>query len=845
MANYTERQNGRMFHYLWLVIKYSIVIFVTSVPVIVAKDCQLLRNRRMVYFGNMQGIKSCMFDHSLTASGYVLVSSRIKKGEKLRTEPEDDDNSSSKIWPPWPFNLMGKRGGKAQNSDDEYPSNGVLLRAYLKQRTKIIVRQIEHLSRELWFQLPPATPPLMLVALLPEKVVGSERVMPALLANQFVRKLVLTSLGLAVISWANEKLNHRRVLEPLPLPEQFQDISRAFLPPFLPEAVELNPDLEFLSARSQSNNNQIENDSNEVEEDAIKQLPNKVKRYFQQIYTSPPGGEVAKQWRAKHMMQKAKKAKQEREDILEELIALQSLKRKAARSKNEKKQSNKKQRVVGLNQDEELGFALVTGASRGIGRALAVELARWEIPLILVARDREKLVELAADIEKCYGVKCCVLPADLSNPDTAKKLHKTTTAAGLKVDILVNNAGLSSSGEFVDMEEDYLRTMMQVNAVSAATLSHLYGRDMKRRRRGRILMVSSVVGAVHAGPTIAAYAATKAFEKALSLSIAKELEVYGVGVTCLLPGAVASTSFGQTSGMSEQALCWKIPFYAKSSEDVASSGVRALFEGNTKAIPGWQNRGLVKVVMPFLPERALDWIVEAAFNPISYWWRPKFSKSNLQNREFEKEQIPRARDTPQHLPALLNIQEELSAGENTERGLHDPKLLDSGGVCILPRQDEIIGKCNRGVYGTNATNTTVTNSSEHPTDVEEKLSTKESILITQEKLPTEETNLPHEDNIVGKKPGHPTDIQEKRSTQESILTTQEEKAPTEETMLPRQNDIIGKNNSCTSSTNDDETRGKSTESEIQQSIPQSKVRRNDSCYLTLELGESLDPQTDL
>ncbi|ACI65784.1 predicted protein, partial [Phaeodactylum tricornutum CCAP 1055/1] len=182
--------------------------------------------------------------------------------------------------------------------------------------------------------------------------------------------------------------------------------------------------------------------------------------------------------------------------------------------------------------------ALVTGASRGIGRAIAVELARWEIPLILVARDVERLTALAYDIEACYGVKCCVLQADLAQRGVAEKIYNTTCSAGLKVEILINNAGISSQGLAVDIPVTEATRIIQVNALSVSTLSHLYGRDMKDRRRGRILVVSSICAAVAGLPTVAVYAATKAFENTLSLSMAKELEPFGVGVTCLMPGAV-------------------------------------------------------------------------------------------------------------------------------------------------------------------------------------------------------------------------------------------------------------------------------------------------------------------
>ncbi len=175
-----------------------------------------------------------------------------------------------------------------------------------------------------------------------------------------------------------------------------------------------------------------------------------------------------------------------------------------------------------------LGYALVTGASRGIGRALAVELARWQIPLILVARDLDKLTNVADEIEAGYGVNVVCIQADLSDPNAAKQVYEATNNARLHVDILVNNAGICTNGDVVDSGEDEIRNMVNVNVGSVTTLSHLYCKDMKRQRRGRMLFVSSVVGATPGGPGVAAYAATKAYEKSFAMGIGRELEKYGV-----------------------------------------------------------------------------------------------------------------------------------------------------------------------------------------------------------------------------------------------------------------------------------------------------------------------------
>lgn len=120
----------------------------------------------------------------------------------------------------------------------------------------------------------------------------------------------------------------------------------------------------------------------------------------------------------------------------------------------------------------------------------------------------------------------------------------------------------------MDANPSDIEQMIMLNALSYTKLSSLYGQEMKKRRRGRILMMSSMAGLCNAAPNTAIYGACKAFGKSLGLSMAKEMESYGVGVTCLMPGAVYDTDFRGTSG-TEQAFIWKLPFYGKSPHVVA------------------------------------------------------------------------------------------------------------------------------------------------------------------------------------------------------------------------------------------------------------------------------------
>ena len=501
-------------------------------------------------------------------------------------------------------------------------------------------------SSDLSFHLPPAAPPLLLIALLPSRQAASDAVAKASGAivrkSSFARRVSLTSLGVAIVSWAHYEIRQQKRLVPLPLREEYRDYKKALLPPFLPEAL---PPLEDSSAGLAAADEQMEAAETDEEiaqrraklrkemgsDDALlsDDVRSRIKRELEYLYRAAPKPDTVvptlQELLKKRMVRARREEDIRRKAVVEELLALQALK-KISRKKNGGSKQN-------IDENEApLGYALVTGASRGIGRALAVELARYEIPLILVARNMATLKVLADELVSCYGVPCCVLQADLSQPDAAAKVYRATKDAGLKVDILVNNAGICTHGEHVDTPLADIEQMVQINAGSVATLSHLYGKDMKKQRRGRILFVSSVVGAVNAGPRVATYAATKAFEKSLSLSIGKELEQYGCGVTCLMPGAVKGTLFKSASN-TDDALCWKIPFYPAIAQDVAHRGVRAMLAGDPEVCPGLLNKVFLRVVTPMLPQRLTTLIVETAWNPLRLPWKQPSSQESTMVEE--------------------------------------------------------------------------------------------------------------------------------------------------------------------------------------------------------------------
>jgi hypothetical protein len=457
-------------------------------------------------------------------------------------------SSTPGLWPPWPLSLLkrdnnnqqGESTSSSDPGDDDnnnnnkryvsaissssYPSMGALMLSYLRQRTRIWGRQLEEIGSQVWFNLPPTTPPLLILASIPKRVKVGEDPMTGemitklvfpIFSNPFARTIITFGLGMAVLSWSSQELKRKRKLTPIPMSIPYESVSRVFLPPFLPEnlpELEVEALEEVLAAADKETKDKRSSTSSslfgEGEDDDSNNMVSKVsptiRKHINSIYetaTSKPRKNFEyyrNEWKRGRMARKREVARIRRMRIYDELVALQALKRKAGNKKQQQQQQPS-------NGNEPVSYALVTGASEGIGRAIAVELARWEIPVVLVARNAEKLTALAYDLEACYGVKCCVLQADLSQIDAAEKVYEVTTRAGIPIDILVNNAGVAYEGLAVDMNPADIERMILLNTVTYAKLSQLYGADMKRRRRGRILMVSSMAGLCIASPNTVGY----------------------------------------------------------------------------------------------------------------------------------------------------------------------------------------------------------------------------------------------------------------------------------------------------------------------------------------------------
>jgi short-subunit dehydrogenase len=230
--------------------------------------------------------------------------------------------------------------------------------------------------------------------------------------------------------------------------------------------------------------------------------------------------------------------------------------------------------------------ALITGASSGIGAELAIEFAKDHIDLILVARREDRLKNMAKTLYEKYGVNVSIIAMDLSFAGSAEELYKKVKSLRLSVDYLVNNAGFGDNGAFVESQLPRQEGMINLNILTLTKLTHLFGRDMKKNKKGTILNIASVAAFVP-GPLMSVYFATKHFVLAFSEAIAIELKPYNVHVTALCPGPTTS-EFGEVAGFKMLADAPQNKF--PSAAEVAQFGYRRMKQKEVVAIHGWKNR---------------------------------------------------------------------------------------------------------------------------------------------------------------------------------------------------------------------------------------------------------------
>jgi uncharacterized protein len=253
-------------------------------------------------------------------------------------------------------------------------------------------------------------------------------------------------------------------------------------------------------------------------------------------------------------------------------------------------------------------WALVTGASAGIGVALATELARGGTNLVLTARRGDRLQELYSKLKAAHGIHCEVFLADLTQPDAPEKIYAFTKEKGLAIELLINNAGFGQYGELDQVGTQRLTDMVQVNCSAVVHLTRLFLPDMIARRRGDILILASTA-AFQAVPYISTYAATKAFDLLFAEGLAEEMKPHGIRVCALCPGSTES-EFHNVAEHPEFAQNHRL----ETAEKVARTGLRGLAEGRSYVISGVGNY-LGAQSQRLVPRRLVTRIAASMFRP--------------------------------------------------------------------------------------------------------------------------------------------------------------------------------------------------------------------------------------
>lgn len=259
------------------------------------------------------------------------------------------------------------------------------------------------------------------------------------------------------------------------------------------------------------------------------------------------------------------------------------------------------------------GLALVTGASAGVGREIALILASKGWNLILVARSEDKLAALKDELLGNYKVNVEVFSADLSDSSAAAKIKDFCDSKNLTVDLLINNAGCGLYGESVELG-DKVVPMLGLNVVGLTMMCATFGKQMKENKSGSILNIGSIAGN-QATPYFASYAASKMYVLMYTIALRHELKKYKVNVTCCQPGYIRTDFDNKCNIVSEK---YKKFSYKNgmSARAVAECAVRAVFAKKAFTPAGVSNK-FAAFFSGLIPKNFLAWILEKSIRSLN------------------------------------------------------------------------------------------------------------------------------------------------------------------------------------------------------------------------------------
>jgi short-subunit dehydrogenase len=247
--------------------------------------------------------------------------------------------------------------------------------------------------------------------------------------------------------------------------------------------------------------------------------------------------------------------------------------------------------------------ALVTGASSGLGKEFASQLAARGHDLVLVARSRDRLEAVAEEITRAHGVKAHVVVRDLAQPDAGRAVARELADRSLTVDLLVNNAGFGTAGRFEEIAAERDHDMLMVNVVALVDLTHALLPGMLERGTGAVLNVGSTAG-YQPSPYLTVYSASKTFVLNFSLALRQEYRGRGIRVTALCPGPV-ETRFFEVIGTRNAAVAGSFT----TPEPVVRSALKALDRDRAYVTPGFGN-AVMAHLNPRRPRTLVAWVGE-------------------------------------------------------------------------------------------------------------------------------------------------------------------------------------------------------------------------------------------
>ncbi len=245
-------------------------------------------------------------------------------------------------------------------------------------------------------------------------------------------------------------------------------------------------------------------------------------------------------------------------------------------------------------------FAIITGGSSGIGLEMARILAKKEYDLFIVSNQKELLENVKSELENNYNISCYTLNLDLSNPNSAQILYNHCKENNWVIDTLINNAGMLVFSEVIATNTKRIETILQLHINTPSLLCRYFGEDMKNRGKGNILNISSI-SSVMPYPGISLYGPSKTYMRYFTRAFRSEMKIFGVNVTCLLPGATETGLYDPNRINLKLAKRLGI---MQTANFVAKKAINALLKNRKECIPGVINK-LTVFFLPIVP----SWII--------------------------------------------------------------------------------------------------------------------------------------------------------------------------------------------------------------------------------------------